>query len=280
MSLPNRARPTVSTMPAAWWRRPQAHVESSTGWIGERWISEATFVGWLSESLFDHRPAGHQPGARAARLPTGSHAGVMKLYADLPTRRTLQIAGDLIVVGWIVLWAVLGHAVHDATVQLADPGRRVTSASVDLADRLHDSGQVVGDLPLVGEAAAQPFDQAGDAAERLADAGRSQVRAAERLARWIGWSVALIPILGALLLYLPPRVRFVRRAAAGRALVDSAADLDLFALRALAHQPLSRLAAISDDPASAWRQKDAATIRRLAALELAAAGLRPESADR
>ena len=204
----------------------------------------------------------------------------MKLYADLPARRTLQVVGDFIVIGWMVLWAILGHAVHDATVQLAEPGHRVASASVDLADRLHDSGQVVGDLPLVGDTAATPFDQASDAAEKLAGAGRAQVRAAERLALWLGWSVALIPILGALLLYLPPRVRFVRSAAAGRALVDSAADLDLFALRALAHQPLSRLAVISDDPAAAWRQKDTDTIARLAALELAAVGLRADSGNR
>jgi len=127
---------------------------------------------------------------------------------------------------------------------------------------------------------AKPFDQASEAAEELAAAGRAQVRAAERLALWLGWSVALIPILGALLLYLPPRVRFVRRAAAGRGLVDSAADLDLFALRALAHQSLPRLAAISDDPAAAWRQKDTETIRRLAALELAAVGLTTDSGTR
>jgi hypothetical protein len=204
--------------------------------------------------------------------------GVMKLYADLPARRTLQLTGDLVVAAWMVLWAVLGIAVHDVTLQLAKPGHEVTSASTDLADRLHQSGKVVGDLPLVGDKAAEPFDQASNAAEGLADAGRAQVRAVERLARWLGWSVALIPILGALLLYLPPRVRFVRRAAAGQALVDSAADLDLFALRALAHQPFTRLAAISDDPAAAWRRQDPETVRRLAALELAAVGLRPETA--
>lgn len=201
----------------------------------------------------------------------------MKLYADLPARRTLQIAGDLVVITWMVLWAALGFALHDATLQLAEPGHRVASASTDLADRLHESGQAVGDLPLVGDAAAKPLDQASEAAGDLADAGRAQVSAVERLARWLGWSVALIPILGALLLYLPSRIRFVRRAAAGRALVDSAADLDLFALRALAHQPLSRLAAISDDPAAAWRQQDPDTVRRLATLELAAVGLRPDS---
>lgn len=203
----------------------------------------------------------------------------MRLYADLPARRAVQLTGDLVVLVWIVLWAVLGHAVHDATLNLAEPGHRVESASTSLADRLDATGNAVGDLPVVGGAAAEPLQQAGKAAEQLADAGRAQVRAVERLANWLGWSVALIPILGALLLYLPPRIRFVRRAAAGRALVDSAADLDLFALRALAHQPLARLAAISEDPAAAWRERDPEVVGRLAALELAAVGLRPDVAD-
>ena len=101
------------------------------------------------------------------------------------------------------------------------------------------------------------------------------MRAVEWLANWLGWSVALVPILGALLLHLPPRVRFVRRAAAGRALIDSAADLDLFALRALANQPMHVLAKVSDDPAGAWRARDPDVVRRLAELELADVGLRP-----
>jgi hypothetical protein len=74
---------------------------------------------------------------------------------------------------------------------------------------------------------------------------------------------------------VPRRAAFVRRASAGRRLVDSAADLDLFALRALAHQPLHRLAAISDDPARAWRERDRTVVARLAALELRDAGLAP-----
>ena len=199
----------------------------------------------------------------------------MTLYSDLPARRAAQVAADVVILAWIVLWALLGHAVHDATLQLAEPGHRVEAASTSLADRLDQTGNAVGDLPVVGGTAAEPLQQAGKAAGQLADAGRAQVRAVERLARWLGWSVALIPILGALLLHLPPRIRFVRRAAAGRALVDSAADLDLFALRALAHQPLRRLAAISDDPAAAWRERDPEVVDRLAALELATVGLRP-----
>jgi hypothetical protein len=101
------------------------------------------------------------------------------------------------------------------------------------------------------------------------------VAAVDTLASWLGWSLALVPIGLALAIYVPKRVGFVRRATAGRRLVDSAADLDLFALRALAHQPLHRLAAISDDPARAWRERDRDVVVRLAALELRDAGLAP-----
>jgi hypothetical protein len=38
---------------------------------------------------------------------------------------------------------------------------------------------------------------------------------------------------------------------------------------------MHRLAAVSDDPAGAWRRRDADVVRRLAVLELRDAGLRP-----
>lgn len=199
----------------------------------------------------------------------------MKFYADLPSRRLLQVAGDLGLVAWIALWAWLGRVVHDATAKLAGPGHRVEEASSSLAERLREAGAGISDVPLVGDEASRPFDGAGDAAERVAAAGRAQVEAAQTLADWLGLVVAVAPILLLLGWYLPPRIRFVRRASAGRALVDSAADLDLFALRALAHQPLHVLARVSPDPARAWRERDSAVVGRLAALELRAAGLRP-----
>ena len=74
--------------------------------------------------------------------------------------------------------------------------------------------------------------------------------------------------------YLPPRVRFVRRATAGQRYLDSGADLDLFALRAMSHQPLHVLAQVSADPAGAWRRGEADVVDRLARLELHAVGLR------
>jgi hypothetical protein len=75
-------------------------------------------------------------------------------------------------------------------------------------------------------------------------------------------------------LYLPQRIAFVRRATAGQRFLDSGADLDLFALRAMAHQPLHVLARVDSDPAGAWRRGEPEVIGQLARLELRSAGLR------
>ena len=201
----------------------------------------------------------------------------MVLYSDLPARRTLQVAGDLLLVGWVVLWIWMSQKVHDVTLGLASPGRRLDAAGASLASRLRDAGESVGGIPLVGDDVSKPFDGAGGAADQLAAAGRSQVSAVESLAFWLALAVALIPIVLVLAFYVPRRVAFARRASAGRRFLDSAADLDLFALRAMAHQPLHVLATISPDPAGAWRSGDPDVVRRLAALELKSVGLRVPS---
>lgn len=199
----------------------------------------------------------------------------MKLYADTSVRRTLQIAGDLAVVVWTWLWVTIAHQVHDATLELATPGHKIDSSATDLAERLRDAGRTVAKVPLVGDDVRAPFDGAGGAATGLADAGQQQVAAVGSLAHWLGLAVALIPILVLLWFYLPSRIRFVRRATAGQRYLDSGADLDLFALRAMVHQPLHVLARIDADPAGAWRRRDPDVVDRLAQLELRSAGLRP-----
>jgi hypothetical protein len=201
----------------------------------------------------------------------------MRFYAHTSVRRTLQIVGDLAAVLWVWLWITVASKVHDATLELAAPGYKIDSSATDLADRLRDAGRSVAKVPLIGDEVRSPFDGAGDAASGLADAGQQQVAAVGTLANWLGWAVALIPILMLLWFYLPPRLRFIRRATAGQRYLDSGADLDLFALRAMAHQPLHVLAKVSADPAGAWRRGERDVVDRLARLELNATGLRPPS---
>ena len=204
----------------------------------------------------------------------------MKIYADSEVRRSVQMVGDLLLVVWVYLWVQVALVVRDATLTLAEPGRQISEAGNGLAGQLRDAGRTVGDLPLVGGEVRAPFDGAGGAAERIAAAGDAQVQAVHDLAFWLGLAIGAIPILIALGVYLPLRWRFIRQATAGRRFVDATDDLDLFALRALARQPLHRLARISDDPAGAWRRGDPTIVRELAGLELHDSGLSlPEPAD-
>ena len=199
----------------------------------------------------------------------------MKLYADPPVRRTRQMVGDLSLLIWLLVWTWVGRVVHDGTMALAAPGRQTDESASSMADGLRDAGGRISEAPYVGEELAAPFDKAASASDGIAAAGRDTVEAVERLALVLGWTVALIPILVGLAVYLPGRWRFVREATAGARFVDSSEDLDLFALRALAHQPMRALARVSDDPAGAWRRGDPDVVRRLAELELADVGLRP-----
>jgi len=199
----------------------------------------------------------------------------VKLYADLPARRARQVVGDVGMVVWVVASLLLARAVHRATLALAAPGRELEEAGRGLADRLRDAGSAVDGTPLIGEDLEAPFQGAGSAADKVAAAGVAQVAAVEQLAAWLAFAVGAIPVLLALVLYLPRRWRFVRTASAGQRFLDADEDLDLFALRALSRQPMHQLAAISDDPAGEWRRGDPAVVRRLAELELRSVGLRP-----
>ena len=199
----------------------------------------------------------------------------MRMYAAAPARATRQIVADLLFVLWLVLWVWMAVTVHDTTMLLAGPGRQTEESATSLSEKLRDAGGSLDDLPLVGDGIATPFDEAADASDGIAAAGRAQVEAVEDLAFWLGLAVGAIPILVVAAFYLPLRWRFIRRASAGQRYVDAVEDLDLFALRALARQPMHVLAKISDDPAGAWRRRDPVITRTLAELELRASGLRP-----
>lgn len=196
----------------------------------------------------------------------------MRLYAAAPARGARQVLGDLMLLAWTAGWAWAGREVHDATLTLGRPGWATASAADEMAGRFHDVEGRIGGIPGVGDDLAAPFRGAADAAESLAAAGRSQAETVADVALLVGIAVFLIPVLLVAVLYVPVRIRFVRRASAGRRLV--AADPALLALRALANQPVRALTRISDDPVAAWRDGDPAVVRRLADLELRALGVR------
>ena len=199
----------------------------------------------------------------------------MKMYADSPARRTRQIVADLLVVLWLVFWVWAGWSVHETTQELALPAERTQAAAAGLSSSLGETADSLGGIPLIGSSAARPLDEASAYADELAAASGRGIDAVNGLALKLGLAIALTPVLIVLFFYLPPRITFVRNATAGQQFVDSTHDLDLFAIRALANQPLHLLARISPDPAGAWRARDPRVVAQLAALEMHDVGLRP-----
>jgi hypothetical protein len=196
------------------------------------------------------------------------------LYAQTPWRRARQLLADLLVIGWVVLWVRAGRRVYDVVGQLAGPGRTLEAAGSSLSESLTSAGDTVARVPLIGDDVRAPFTAAGGAADSIALAGIEVQQGVHQMALLLGLAIAAIPILLVVAVWLPVRARFVSRARAAGRILDSAADLDLFALRALATQPVRALARVSDDPANAWRRRDPEVVRALASLELRALGLR------
>lgn len=200
----------------------------------------------------------------------------MKLYAEVPGRRGRQIVLDLLVLAWLLLWVKVAFVVHDLVEKLAGPGRALESAGGRLSDSLGDAADKVKDVPVAGDALRGPLRAAGEAGHSLADVGAGQQSAVNRLALALALVVVIAPVLAVLLRYLPDRLRWIRAASAANRLRETAGDLDLFAIRALAHQPLSALARLGPDPAGAYLRQEPGAVRALADLELEGLGLDPD----
>lgn len=202
----------------------------------------------------------------------------MRLYAERPVRLGLQVAADVAAAAWVAIAVVAGVAVHDGLLALQAPGRTLSAAGDRIGGAFSGAAGAARAIPLVGEDLAGAFVPATGAGADLARAGREYGDTLATLASWAGVLIPLVSLLPLLLGWLPLRLRYARRA--GAAAVARQSCPDLLALRALGRVPVRRLVAVAPDPATAWRCGDPDVVHRLAALELAALGLRPPAPDR
>jgi len=198
----------------------------------------------------------------------------VKLYADRVPAAVRQLLTDILVVLWVYAWVRAGLWVNDMVEKLAVPGAKLESAGGGIADNLTDAGSKVGGVPLVGDQLVKPFEGAASAARSLAEAGRQQQDIVDTLALVVALIAVAVPLALVLFGWLPLRLRWMRRAAVASAVRDQPAGRDLLALRALAGQPLNRLAKLGPDIAQSWRNGDAEAVDALAELELRRLGLR------
>jgi len=194
----------------------------------------------------------------------------MKFYGETRFFRFRQIATDVGVVLWIILWVRIGLFMKRLFDELAGPGETIEGAGTSFSSTMQDVGESMSDIPGIGDAIQGAFDSASDAGMRLQDAGQGQQDLVHRIAWWLGFLLAAIPIVLILIRYIPDRLSWIREASAAHRLRIDAADLHLFALRAVTNRPLHELRRACSDPAAALAQGDYAPLARF---ELASLGL-------
>ncbi|WP_199837696.1 hypothetical protein [Streptomyces sp. NRRL S-1521] len=182
-------------------------------------------------------------------------------YAQNSARRTHQLVGDAVVFLWTALWATAAVVSYRLTCLLAVPR----------ALREHRSP-----FPLIGGSVDSAVRQVADAADGLHPV-------LVRVGVTVGALALFVVPVGVLLaVWLPRRLRWVRRAGAARDLAASEDGRDLLALRSLL-RPLDELAATASEIpgstvgslAGGWRQGDPEILDALADAELDRLGLLP-----
>ncbi|MEV0415112.1 hypothetical protein AB0I68_31030 [Streptomyces sp. NPDC050448] len=199
----------------------------------------------------------------------------MRLYAQTRARRCRQVLADLVAVVLVAAAVRFALAVHDGIMLLAEPGRELEDASGSLASGLGDAGDAASNVPLIGGVLKKPLQSAAEAGNGLSDAGQSMQDVVGRVANLTAFALIVFSVAFVLALWLPARVRWIRRSARIRGLLEAPGGADLLALRALTG-PVKDLAAVPVPPgglAEAWRRGDEQAIGDLSRVALRRAGL-------
>ena len=197
----------------------------------------------------------------------------MRWYARPSWQLVRQVSADVFVVVWAVVCWIASRFVDQGVSALAGPAREAAESAAGLQESFRGAAQTAGQVPGVGGELRGPFDAAAEQLGGLAGTARGQAVLIEQLGDLVGVLVFVLPVAVLVVLWLPRRLRFAARSRAARRFLDSPADLDLFALRAMATMPLDQLARISDDPVAAWRAGDREVITALAETALRQEGL-------
>jgi hypothetical protein len=176
----------------------------------------------------------------------------VRLYPDVPARRTATLVRDLVVLLLLAAFAWLGLVVHDAVDRVAVLGEGVNTAGSSVQSGFESAADKVEGAPLVGGRIAEGLRSAGGGTGgNVAELGERGERSIHRLADVLGAVVFGLPALLLLLAWLPQRVRQVRSlTAADRALADSRSPerRRLVAMRAAFSLPYGQLLRFTPDP--------------------------------
>ncbi len=135
----------------------------------------------------------------------------MRLYPDLPRRRTATLATDLVTLALLVLFLIVALEVRDRVDDLATLGRGIQDAGRSVQTSLDAAADAVQGAPIVGAQLGDALRQAGGgSAGEAIELGRESERNANALADLLGLAFFAIPALLLLSRYLPARLAQIR----------------------------------------------------------------------
>ena len=161
------------------------------------------------------------------------------------------ISDDLLVVALLLLFALIGKAVHDAVDALAVLGEGVRSGGEAVQGGFDSAADAVDGTPIVGGEIADGLRDAGGASGgNVADLGTAGEEKVHYLANLLGLVTFAIPSTLVLLAMLPRRVRQIRQlTAASRVLREPVGERRrLLAMRAAFALPYGQLLRYTQDP--------------------------------
>jgi hypothetical protein len=188
--------------------------------------------------------------------------------------RLLDVAAFVWVALWIVLAVFVGREVRDL--------RELSDTVVSAGAAVEQTGGLVrtlGNVPFLGAQVSDVAKQVEEAGKSAQVSGRDSRDSTENLSVLLALSIALIPTLPLLGLYLPLRWAWMNDArAVRRALKRAPGDpmlIEFLARRAISNFPYDRLLAVSPQP---FRDLEEGRYDSLARLELDRLGIRGGSA--
>ncbi len=176
----------------------------------------------------------------------------LKLYPDVPSRRSKAILADVVVVALLVFFGWTAKVVHDAVDELAVLGNGVREGGLSVQNGFGSAADQIRGVPLVGGNLADALQGAGSASGgNVAALGKQGADSVHHLALVLGLVVFVLPALLVLAVYLPRRVRQVRRLTAAAGVLAYPNDQErvrLLAMRAVFGLPYGTLATYTRDP--------------------------------
>jgi hypothetical protein len=182
-----------------------------------------------------------------------------KLYPDLPLPRLGYIVADLIVLFWIAAWVFVGNAVYNAVMTLSIIANGVITTGQKVNDAVNEVQQSLSNVPLAGGGLHDALTPLHRIPAWLIVQGHDELQAIQQLAWILAVIVAGVPLLAALLVFIPWRIRKTSgfrnldRLLHTPGASSVTATMQVLAARALYTLPYDRLLHYSADPIGEWR---------------------------